>query len=116
MDEREVDSAWAEVAARWADEGVHRAFLDRLGDLDALAKAGRRYRARLDERPGDEVAARWRDEVLKRATALAFAQLPRTKPPRRLPAGLRRALILGIVAANLVAAAWVVLGMPRVLP
>jgi hypothetical protein len=116
MDVREVDRAWAEVSERWADEQAHRAFVDRLGDLEALAEAGRRYKVTLDARPGDEVAARWRDEVVKRATALAFAQLPRTKPPRRLPAGPVRALVLLFVAGSLAAAAWVLLRMSRVLP
>jgi hypothetical protein len=116
MDEREVDAAWAEVTARWADEGAHRAFLDRFGDLEGLAEAGRRYKVALDARPGDEVAARGRDEVVKRATALALAQLPRTKPPRQLSPGVRRALLLALVAASVVAAGWVLLRMSRVPP
>jgi hypothetical protein len=115
MDEREVEAAWAEVTARWADEEAHRAFLDRFGDLEGLADAGRRYRAALDARPGDAVAARWRDEVVKRATVLALARLPRTKPPRQLPPGPRRALLLAFVAASVAAAGWVLLEMSRAL-
>jgi hypothetical protein len=72
------DEAWAEVVSRWEDEDAHRAYLAARPDLDGLAQAGRRYRAALEARPGDPVAARWREEVLRRATALALAALPRT--------------------------------------
>jgi hypothetical protein len=116
MDPREVEAAWAEVTARWDDEEAHRAFLGRFGELDGLAEAGRRYKAALDARPGDEVASRWRDEVVKRASALALAQLPRTKPPRSPSPGLRRALFLALVAASAVATGWVLQGVRRVLP
>ncbi len=116
MDAREVEAAWAEVRARWADEAAHRAFLDRFGDLEGLAEVGRRYRVALDARPDDGVALRWRDEVVKRATALALAQLPRTKPPRRLPPGPRRALLIAVGAAGVAAAAWILLRLSRVAP
>ena len=116
MDAREVAAAWAEVTARWADDGAHRAFLDRFGDLEGLAEVGRRYKVALDARPGDEVALRWRDEVVKRATALALAQLPRTKPPRRRSRGPTRALLLAIAAAAVAAAGWILLRMSRVMP
>ena len=115
MDAREVEAAWAELTARWADEAAHRAFLDRFGDLEDLAEVGRRYRVALDARPDDEVALRWRDEVVKRATALALAQLPRTRPPRRLP-WPRRALLLAVGAAGIAAAAWILLRLSRVAP
>ena len=116
MDAREVEAAWAEVTAHWTDEAAHRALLDRFGDLEGLAEVGRRYKGALDARPGDEVALRWRDEVVKRATALALAQLPRTKPPRRLPPGPRRALLLALAAAGVAAAGWVFLRLARVTP
>lgn len=113
--EEEADAAWAEVEARWQDDEAHRAFLARHPDLESLAEAGRRYRKAMEERPGDAVALRWRDEVLKRATVIAMAQLPRTAPPRRVPSGLRRALLLAAVAATAGAAAWVVLQLGKAL-
>jgi hypothetical protein len=116
MDAREVEVAWAELTARWAEEEAHRAFLARFADLEGLAEAGRRYKATLDSRPGDDVAARWRDEVVRRASALALAQLPRTRPARPLSPGLRRVLLAAVVTASAVAVVWVLRAMARVLP
>jgi len=113
MDASEIEVAWAEVLARWTDEAAHRAFLDRFADLDGLAEAGRRYKVVLDARPGDEVAARWRDEVVKRATALALAQLPRKKPARQLSPRLRRAVLFALASASMAAAAWAMVRMTR---
>lgn len=105
-DPRSDDEAWAEVVRRWADDDAHRDFLSRRPDLQGLAAAGRRYKAVLDLHPADAVAQRWRDEVLRRATTLAFAQLPRTSPPAVSPT-LRRALIAGAVLLLVIAVAWV---------
>lgn len=93
-------AAWAEVLGRWGDDGAHRAFLDRCGDLDGLARAGGRYRDVLAARPGDPVALRWRDEVLRRATAAGLASLPRTAAVvPQVPRWVRPALLvaLGVV-------------------
>jgi hypothetical protein len=76
-------AAWAEVLAAWDDEARHRAYLARVGDLDGLAAAGRRYAAVLAERPGDPLAARFRDEVVRRAVAHGLASLPRSAPEHR---------------------------------
>ena len=38
MDPAALDAAWADLAARWDDEAAHRAFIDRFGDLEALAE------------------------------------------------------------------------------
>lgn len=115
MDEsRIVDAAaWAEVEAQWQDDEAHRVFLARCGDLEALAEAGRRYRAALDLRPGDAVALRWRDEIVKRATAMALAQLPRTKPPRPMSPGLRTVIIAAAVLALVSALSWLFFHFPR---
>jgi hypothetical protein len=94
--------AWAEVQARWDDQAAHLAYLARFPDLDGLAAAGRRYRDALAARPGDAVALAMKAEVLKRATAVGLAMLPRTAPPRAASPGWRRALLF-------LAAAWVVL-------
>jgi hypothetical protein len=105
--EADIETAWADLRARWSDEAAHLAFLDRFSDLDGLAAVGGRYRDALDTQPGDPVASRWRDEVLKRATALALAQLPRASPPRVLSPGVRKALLLSVLAASVSASAWV---------
>jgi hypothetical protein len=109
----DADAAWADVLARWGDDAAHRAYLDRCRDLEGLAGAGGRYREVLDARPGDPVALRWRDEVVKRATALALAQLPRTKPPRRWPRGMRVALLAVVGAASVGGVAWFFLRLAR---
>jgi hypothetical protein len=72
------EEAWAQVVARWDDEAVHRAYVARFTDLEGMSAVGRRYRAVLAERPDDAVAKRMRDVVLKKATALGLASLPRT--------------------------------------
>ncbi len=95
-------AAWAEVEARWADQAAHLAYLARFPDLDGLTTAGRRYREALAARPGDAVAVAMRAEVVKRATVVGLAMLPRTAPPRATWGGWRR-LALAVLAA------WVVL-------
>src|SRR5512143_573550 len=106
------EAAWAEVAARWGDEEAHQEYLSRLRDLEGLADAGRRYKAALDARPDDPVARRWRDEVVRRATAVALAQIPRTKPPRQLPPGARRAIIAAALVVGVAMVGWVISKFP----
>jgi hypothetical protein len=101
----EEAGAWAEVLAGWGDEARHRAYLERFRDLEGLAVAGRRYREALLARPGDAVAARQRDEVLRRALALGFASLPRTRPG----AGRVQAAVLALLGGLAVAAVLLVL-------
>jgi hypothetical protein len=107
--EADIEAAWADLRARWSDDAAHRALLDRFSDLDGLAAVGGRYREALDAQPGDPVAARWRDEVLKRATALALSQLPRTAPSHALSPRARKALLLAVLVASVGACAWVFL-------
>ncbi len=76
------EEAWAEVLARWGDEGAHAAYLKRFSDLEGMAVAGGRYRAVLAQRPDDPVALRMRDEVVRKATVVGLATMPRTAPPR----------------------------------
>jgi hypothetical protein len=99
--------AWREVLARWEDEQAHRAYLSRFSDLEGLAQAGRRYRHRLAERPGDPVALRFRDEVVKRAAVQGIAQLPRTPPPPELGPGARRAALAALLLAAALSVAWI---------
>jgi hypothetical protein len=98
MAEPTEEEAWAEVLARWEDEGAHRQYLARFGDLDGLAAAGRRYRTALEEGRGDPIAARWREEVLKRAAVQGLASLPRTPPPRSARRALRWAILAALSA------------------
>jgi ferric-dicitrate binding protein FerR (iron transport regulator) len=60
-----------------------------------------------------DVLARWRDEVVKRASALALAQLPRTRPPPERSRRLRIALLAAVGAASVWAAAWLLLRLSR---
>jgi hypothetical protein len=104
-DAQEEARAWAAVVADWNAEAAHRAYLARFGDLDGLARAGKRYRGVLMERPGDAVATRWRDEVVKRATVQGLALMPRTAPPPAFPRWVK--LWLASIFASLGAwAAW----------
>jgi hypothetical protein len=107
------DAAWDALVARWADEEAHRQYLGRLWDLPGLAEAGRRYKAALDVSPDDAVARRWRDEVVRRAAVVALVQLPRTRPPRQLSPGLRRALIAAAAVALVAIIGWVLSRFPR---
>jgi hypothetical protein len=97
-------AAWAGVVRAWDDEAAHRAYLARFGDLEGLAIAGGRYRAVLEERPGDELARRFRDEVVKRATVAGLALMPRTRPPSALPR-LVRLVAVGVVLGLVLTAA-----------
>jgi hypothetical protein len=95
--------AWAELAGRWEDDAAHRAFLDRFGDLDGLARAGALYRETLAARPDDAVARRWRDEVVRRATAAGLAALPRGAPVvLRVPPWVKP-LFLAVLGAVIIA-------------
>jgi hypothetical protein len=106
--------AWDEVLARWEDDEVHRAYLARFSDLDGLAQAGRRYREKLAERPGDPVAIRFRDEVVKRAAIQGLARLPRTQPPRKPGPGARRAILAALLLGAALAVSWVLYAWMRV--
>jgi len=91
-------AAWAGVEASWGDPPAHRAYLDSFGDLEGLAAAGRRYRDVLSARPGDAVALAMKGEILKRATVLGLAMLPRTPPPRLGTGRARRIAVLVLAA------------------
>jgi hypothetical protein len=107
------DEAWDELRARWADPQAHRAFLARCGDLEALARAGARYRAVLESTPGDAIAAAGRDEVLRKATVLGLAAMPRTAVPEPVSPWVKRGLLAVLAALGTGIAAWVVLGLLR---
>jgi len=102
------EEAWARLEAGWDDEGAHRAFLARFADLAGLARAGARYREVLAARPGDAAALHWREEILRRATALGLAEMPRSEPPRELPRTVKWGAVALLAGALLGAAAWVV--------
>lgn len=98
------EEAWSQVLASWADEAAHRAYLARFTDLEGFAVAGGRYRDVLAERPQDAVALRMRDELVKKATIVGLATLPRTKPPET-PAAVRRIVMMGALVLG-AAAVW----------
>jgi ferric-dicitrate binding protein FerR (iron transport regulator) len=107
------EAAWAELRARWGDEEAHRAFLSRANDLDALAGAGARYREVLASDPGDAAALRGRDEVLRKATVLGLAAVPRTTPPSPMSPWVKRGVLAGAGVALLGLAAWTALALLR---
>jgi hypothetical protein len=98
--------AWAEVEARWDDPAAHRAYLARFPDLDGLATAGRRYRAALEARPGDAVALAMKAEVVKRATVVGLAMLPRTPQPALAGGKWKRRALLALASWLASALAW----------
>jgi hypothetical protein len=104
--EEDEPRAWSQVEARWADPAAHRAYLDGCTDLDALAVAGRRYRAVLEARPGDAVALGMKAEILKRATVVGLAMLPRTPPPALAGGPWKRRLLLLLASSLASAGAW----------
>jgi len=107
------DAAWTDLCARWDDPAAHRAFLSGCADLDALARAGARYRAALQERPDDPVATAGRDEVLRKATVLGLAAVPRTAPPAPVSPWVKRGLLAALAVLLLAAVAWTALAFLR---
>ena len=101
-----IEAAWAELTRRWDDPAAHRALLAACTDLDALAEVGRRYRAVLEVRPTDRMAQEMKGEILKRATVIGLAQLPRTRPPVIRSGVWPRRLMLGGVLVLAVAVSW----------
>jgi hypothetical protein len=88
------DDLWAAVEAHWEDPAAHKTYLAQFPDLDGLTVAGRRYRAVLEARPGDAVALAMKGEVLKRATVVGMAMLPRSTPAPLVGGKWKRRLIL----------------------
>ena len=102
------EPAWTALQAAWDDEAAHRAFLDGCRDLEALARAGARYREVLAARPVDPAALRGRDEVLRRATVLGLAAMPRAEGRRALPPAVKWGAVALLAGTLVGAAAWVV--------
>jgi hypothetical protein len=98
-------AAWAEVEARWGDPAAHQAYLARFPDLDGLTTAGRRYREVLAVRPQDPQALAMKAEVVKRATVVGLASLPRTGLPAAAEPRRRRAIRL-LASLGSTALAW----------
>ncbi len=88
--------AWSLVLASWGDEAAHRAYLARFTDLEGFAIAGARYRAVLAERPQDPAALRMREELLRKATVVGLASVPRTRR-RELPVTAKRLIQVAVV-------------------
>lgn len=107
------EAAWAGLRARWEDPLAHRDFLSRCGDLEALTRAGARYRAALQERPDDPVAIAGRDEVVRKATVLGLSAVPRTEPIAPVSPWVRRGLLAALAVLLLGAAAWTAIAVLR---
>ncbi len=101
-----LEAAWAALERRWDDPEAHHALLAGCTDLDALTAVGRRYRAVLEARPGDPRAQEAKAEILKRATVIGLAQLPRTRPPQLRSGEWPRRLMLGGILVLAVALSW----------
>lgn len=99
-------AAWGALQGRWDEPAAHRAYLDRFPDLDGLATAGRRYRDALAARAGDQVALAMKAEILKRATVVGLASLPRTPPPNPATGRWKRVAVLLLAAWLASALAW----------
>jgi hypothetical protein len=107
------EAAWAGLRARWGDEEAHRALLAGVNDLEGLARIGARYREVLVERPDDALALRGRDEVLRKATVLGLAAVPRTVPARPVSPWVKRAVLATGAVLLLGAAAWTAMAFLR---
>jgi hypothetical protein len=102
------EEAWSRVVASWGDEAAHRAYLARFTDLEGFAVAGGRYRAVLTERPQDAMALRMREELVRKATVVGLATLPRTvRKEKEMPVAVKR-LIMVLALAFGSAAVWAV--------
>jgi len=100
------ETAWSELRGRWGDDAAHQAFLSRFSDLEGLARAGARYREVLAATPSDGAALRARDEILKRASVLGLAELPRTSMSPALPRTVKWWAVALLSGALVGGAAW----------
>jgi hypothetical protein len=107
------EAAWAGLRARWGDEEAHRALLAGVNDLEGLARVGARYREVLAASPDDAAALRGRDEVLRKATVLGLAAVPRTAPPVPMSPWVKRAVLATVAVLVLGAAAWTAMAFLR---
>lgn len=102
FDER-AEALWSTIVSNWNNAGAHDAFLKYCSVASMLPAAGRRYRERLDEQPGDEVALQMQKRVLAMATAAMGAPAQKTPDPITRSGVfwvvIVAALSLGIVAA-----------------
>jgi hypothetical protein len=63
--------------------------------------------------PGDAAALRWRDEVLRKATVLGLAAVPRTAPPSPMSPWVKRGVLAGAGVLLLGLATWTALALLR---
>jgi hypothetical protein len=71
----ELASTFTKLFAVWGSEAEHKNFLKKASLVGELAFAGQRYRAVLEEAPGDERAKKAQNDIL----ALAMASMSRDK-------------------------------------
>lgn len=66
----EGEALWSAVSADWRNEERHLAFIQRCSLAGMLAAAGRRYRDRLLQNPGDDTALAMQKRILGMAQAM----------------------------------------------
>jgi hypothetical protein len=102
----EAERLWGEVQAGWQDPARHDAFVKHCSAAGLLAAAGRRYRLRLDEAPGDAEAARMQQRILTMAAA-ALAPLAAQRPAAAARGRfLLWAVIIGVAAGIVGSLVW----------
>ena len=67
----------------------------------------------LEGTPDDAVAAAGRDEVLRKATVLGLAAVPRTVPPESMSPWVKRGLVATLAVLGLGVAAWTAFALLR---
>ncbi len=68
-EQQPLDAAFRALLPVWQDAAAHTAFLKRASATDQLAFAGQRYRAALQQMPGDERAKKAQQDLLRLAMA-----------------------------------------------
>lgn len=87
-------SAYAALAARWDDAPAHTRFLHLAAAGGELAAAGRLYRIRLAQAPGDGVARASLEATVKMASAPVSVAAIKSAPVAGATPGRRKKLLL----------------------
>jgi hypothetical protein len=87
-------SAFAALAAQWADVPAHAKFLQFAAERGELAGAGRLYRIRLAQAPQDGVARASLEATVKMASAAVSVAAIKSEPVSRTESDGRKKLIL----------------------
>lgn len=93
----EGETLWAAVLKDWDDDRGHDAFVKYCSAAGLLVVAGRRYRERLDTRPGDAMAARVQQRVVNMATAALQVRTTVVRQPVTRSRGFWIAIIICVI-------------------